>query len=368
MPSSVRPSRRSVLAASAALVLGAAGCAQGESGTGSANAGSGGGSTPGKLAALSLDYAYYNPASLVLRDKGWLADALPGTTVSWQFSAGSNKANELLRGNAVQLGSTAGAAALLARSNGSPIKIVDVLAQPEWTAVVVGPKSTARTIQDLRGKKIAATLGTDPYFFLLQTLTAAGMTTRDVQVVNLQHADGRTALARGDVDAWLGLDPIMAAAQVQDGDRLIVRDPGRATYSVLNAREDFATAHPDVLTAVLTQYERARTWIEGNQAEAVAILAREAKLTPAVATTVLRDRTRLTTDPVPGEAQRAVLTRLLPTFVANKQVGSQADAQTALASLFLPDPVRAAVTAAAASPAPAGSGAPSGSPSPSAAS
>lgn len=352
VPHAVPLSRRAVLTASAALVLTAAGCARGEGGTGSANAGGG---SAGTLDRLSLDYAYYNPASLVLRDKGWLADALrpAGTGFSWQFSAGSNKANELLRGNAVQLGSTAGAAALLARSNGSPIRIVDVLAQPEWTAVVVGPRSTARSIQDLRGRKIAATIGTDPYFFLLQTLAAAGMTTGDVQVVNLQHADGRTALARGNVDAWMGLDPIMAAAEQQDGDRLIVRDRNRATYSVLNAREDFATAHPDVLQTVLTQYERARAWIEANPEEAVAILAREAKLPPAVATTVLRNRTDFATDPVPGQAQRAVLSRLVPTFVANKQVGSRADADTALAGLFLPGPVRAAATAASASPMPA---------------
>lgn len=346
------PSRRAVLAASAAAFLAAAGCAQGEKGTGAANAGSGAGGS-GKLAALSLDYAYYNPASLVLRDKRWLEDALgaAGTTVSWQLSAGSNKANELLRGGAVQLGSTAGAAALLARSNGSPIKIVDVLAKPEWSAVVVGPTSTAKGIADLRGKKIAATLGTDPYFFLLQTLAAADIPLTDVQVVNLQHADGRTALARGDVDAWMGLDPIMAGAQVQDGDRLLVRDPDRATFSVLNAREDFAAAHSDVLGTVLTQYERARGWIVANPDEAVTILAREAKLPEPVARTVLRERTDFGADPVPGDAQRAVFSRLLPTFVANKQVASQADAEKALDGLFLPDPVRTAVEQAAATPA-----------------
>lgn len=340
------PSRRSVFAASAALVLAAAGCAQGESGTGTANAGSGAGSSPGaKLDTLSLDYAYYNPASLVLKQKGWLGEALAsaGTKVAWQLSAGSNKANELLRGNAVQLGSTAGAAALLARSNGSPIRIVDVLSKPEWTAVVVGPESGATGIADLRGKKIAATLGTDPYFFLLQTLAAANIPLSGVQVVNLQHADGRTALARGDVDAWMGLDPIMATAQQTDGARLLVRDPDRATYSVLNAREDFATAHPDVLATVLGQYERARAWIRANPAEAVTIYADAAKLSPAVAKIVLDQRTDFRTSPVPGAAQEAVLSRLVPTFVTNKQVGSRADADKALSGLFLTDPITAAL-------------------------
>lgn len=338
------PSRRTVLAASAALVLAAAGCAQGETGTGTANAGSG--SDPGtRLDTLSLDYAYYNPASLVLKQKGWLSEALApaGTKVAWQLSAGSNKANELLRGNAVQLGSTAGAAALLARSNGSPIRIVDVLAKPEWTAVVVGPRSTAKGIGDLRGRRIAATLGTDPYFFLLQTLAAAGIPLGAVQVVNLQHADGRTALARGDVDAWMGLDPIMATAQQADGARLLVRDPDRASYSVLNAREDFATAHPGVLATVLGQYERARAWIRANPAAAVTIYADAASLSQAVAQVVLGQRTDLGTSPVPGAAQEAVLSRLVPAFVTNRQVGSRADADRALSGLFLPDPITAAL-------------------------
>lgn len=45
------------------------------------------------------------------------------------------------------------------------------------------------------------TKGTDPYFFLLQALRTKGLDATDVTVVNLQHADGRTALERGQVDA-----------------------------------------------------------------------------------------------------------------------------------------------------------------------
>ena len=67
---------------------------------------------------VRLDYAYYNPSSLVLRRFGWLEEALQeqGIGVEWVFSAGSNKANEYLRSEAIDFGSTAGAAALLARA------------------------------------------------------------------------------------------------------------------------------------------------------------------------------------------------------------------------------------------------------------
>ena len=59
------------------------------------------------------------------------------STVNWVQSAGSNKANEALRAGAIDVGSTAGSAALLARSNGSPIQVIDIYSQPEWAALVV---------------------------------------------------------------------------------------------------------------------------------------------------------------------------------------------------------------------------------------
>ena len=48
---------------------------------------------------------------------------------------------ELLASGSADLVSTAGAAALLARTNGVPTKIVYVYSKPEWTALVVGEKS-----------------------------------------------------------------------------------------------------------------------------------------------------------------------------------------------------------------------------------
>ena len=93
---------------------------------------------------LTIDFATYNPLSLIIKQQGWLEAALSpqDVTVSWIKSAGSNKANQALLANAIDVGSTAGSAALLARSNGSPIKVIDIFSQPEWAAIVV-PKGTS---------------------------------------------------------------------------------------------------------------------------------------------------------------------------------------------------------------------------------
>ena len=81
------------------------------------------GSRPQVLAAgtpseIHLDYAYYNPVSLLIKEKGWVEEEFraDGIAVRWVLSLGSNKALEFLNGNNVDFGSSAGAAALLAKA------------------------------------------------------------------------------------------------------------------------------------------------------------------------------------------------------------------------------------------------------------
>src|SRR3954447_21814411 len=298
-------------------------------------------------ATVRLDYAYYNPSSLVLRRQGWLEEALQeqGIGVEWVLSAGSNKANEYLRSEAIDFGSTAGAAALLARANGSPIKTVYIYSKPEWTALVVPANSAIASVAELKGKKIAATKGTDPYFFLLRSLNEAGLSGADVEIVNLLHADGRTALERGEVDAWAGLDPHMAASEIEAGSKLLYRNIDFNTYGFLNANEEFISQYPELTATVLESYERARHWILDNPDEAAQILAEEAKISPEVAKRELVERTVLDMDPVPGETQVEVLQAVIPIFEAENQVKPGTDLEAVLSELLAPD-IAAGVVAA----------------------
>src|SRR5262245_47413986 len=103
-----------------------------------------------RLDEVRLDYAYYSPASLVLRRFGWLEESLQpdGIKVRWVPSQGSNRALEYLNSGALDFGSTAGLAALLGRANGNPIKAVYVFSRPEWTALVVAKDSPIRSISE----------------------------------------------------------------------------------------------------------------------------------------------------------------------------------------------------------------------------
>ncbi|GAA1483567.1 aliphatic sulfonate ABC transporter substrate-binding protein [Brachybacterium fresconis] len=337
-----RISRRTAtaLGLTAAAGMGLAACVPGE---GSET--TGGSAGEWSTGELTIDWATYNPLSLVIRDQQLLETALgESVTVSWVQSAGSNKANELLRSGSADVASTAGSAALLARANGSPIKVIDIYSQPEWSALVVGPDSDITGPADLAGRSVAATKGTDPYFFLVQALAEAGLTVDDVTIQLLQHADGRAALDGGSVQAWAGLDPIMAAAEVESGDQLVYRNVDFNTYGFLNATEDFIEDHADVAQVVVDAYEQARTWALENLDATAQLLADAAGIDLEIATTVIQQRSNLEVSGVPGDDQRAVLEAISPMLADSGDVAGGADALAdAVSSIVHPDFANAAV-------------------------
>jgi sulfonate transport system substrate-binding protein len=320
------------VAVSAALAL--AGCVAGEDTPAGTAPGAGGWSAD----HLDIDFATYNPLSLIIKDKGWIEEALGAdVTVTWTQSAGSNKANEALRAGAIDVGSTAGSAALLARSNGSPIKTIDIYSQPDWSAIVVAAGSPITDVSQLKGTHIAATKGTDPYFFLLQTLEEAGIGLDEVTIENLQHADGKTALESGAVDVWSGLDPLLSTSVATAGSTVIYDNIDFNSYGFLNATESFLEKSPDLAQVVVNAYEKARAWAIANPDEAAGILADVAGIDPEIASAVLNERSNLDIDPVPGDAQRAVLQVIGPIFVDSGDVAGQDVIDAALDTLFAPE-------------------------------
>jgi sulfonate transport system substrate-binding protein len=242
---------------------------------------------------VRLDYAYYSPVSLALRHFGWLEKALPQAKVTWVLSQGSNRSLEYLNSGSVDFASSASLSAVLARANGSPIKSVYVYSRAEWTAFVVAKDSPLKTVADLKGKKIAATKGTDPYLFTLRALQQAGLKKDDVELLHLQHPDGRIALEKGDVDAWAGLDPHMAASEIQAGSRLLYRNKDFNSYGVVSVTETYAKEHPQAVETVLSAYEQAREWAREHPEELARLLATESGLPLEVARLQL-SRTDLT--------------------------------------------------------------------------
>lgn len=288
-----------------------------------------------ELDTLNIDFATYNPLSLVILENGWLEEELEeyDVDVQWTQSHGSNRANENLRANNIHIGSTAGSAALLNRAVGADTHTILIESQPEWSALVTRADSDIESIEDLEGASVAATPATDPFFFLARSLDSVGLSLDDVEVQALQHADGRQALENGDVDAWAGLDPIMAGAEFA-GAELFYRNVDFNTYSVISGTADFLDNHPEIAQVVVNVYEQAREWAQENPDETAEILAEYAAIDLDVAERVISERVNFEVDPVPGDDLYAALEASGPFFVENGDVDSQDQVDEALESLF----------------------------------
>src|SRR5438270_7891886 len=284
---------------------------------------------------IRIDWATYNPVSMVLKEKGLLEKefAKDGISIRWVQTLGSNKALEFLNAGSIDFGSTAGSAALLAKINGNPIKSIYVYSRPEWTALVTTKDSQIAKIEDLKGKRVAVTRGTDPHIFLVRALLGVKLSEKDITPVLLQHPDGKTALIRGDVEAWAGLDPMMAQAEIEDGAKLFFRKPEANTWGILNVREQFLKDHPDVVRRVLATYEDARKYSLANYDDLKKTFMGVTKLPEAVVDKQLKERTELTHSRI-GSAQRE---SILAAGLALQQAGvvdAKVDVKVTLAALI----------------------------------
>src|ERR1700733_6276271 len=102
-----------------------------------------------KPSEIRIDWATYNPVSMVLKEQGLLEKEFgkDGIGIRWVQSLGSNKALEFLNAGSIDFGSTAGAAALIGRINGNPIKSIYIYSRPEWTALVTRKDTAINKIE-----------------------------------------------------------------------------------------------------------------------------------------------------------------------------------------------------------------------------
>jgi NitT/TauT family transport system substrate-binding protein len=74
-------------------------------------------------------------------------------------------------------------------------------------AVVARNDGPIATLKDLKSKRVAIWPGSTQEVFILERLRMEGMTIHDIQSVRVSFSEMPAALARGDVDAYVGAEP-----------------------------------------------------------------------------------------------------------------------------------------------------------------
>ena len=248
--------------------LAAAGCSSSSSsstGSSGASTASPSASTVVNLSAVTLNVGDQKGtgAEAVLSAAG-LLNTLP-FHVNWSdFTSGPPLLQAMASGS-VDIGGVGDAPPVFAAAGGEQVEIVGARETPDGDqdAVVVPKNSPIASIQGLKGKKIAYGSGSSGNYNLLTVLTKAGLTAKDVSLVNLQPAEALAAFASGSVDAWDIWPPYVQQVVAQDGARVLATGPAYGSPYSFEVASKAAVADPAKAAAIkvyLATLDKAYVW------------------------------------------------------------------------------------------------------------
>jgi sulfonate transport system substrate-binding protein len=206
-------------------------------------------------------------AEAILKAAGLLS-TLP-FHVNWSDFTSGPPMLEAMASGSVDVGGVGDAPPVFAAAGGEGVEIVGARTVPggDQDAVVVPKGSPITSIQQLKGKKIAYGSGSSGNYHLLTVLTAAGLTTKEVTLVNLQPADALAAFTSGSVDAWDIWPPYVQQVVAQDGAKVLARGSQYGSPYSYEVASKSAVANPQKAAAIqvyLATLNKAYTWAQKN--------------------------------------------------------------------------------------------------------
>ncbi|EGI77723.1 ABC transporter substrate-binding protein [Hylemonella gracilis] len=209
------------------------------------------------------DISYYN-----LRASAELSKAFEGAPykVEWsQFQAGAPLI-EALNAGAVDIGFLGDSAFLFAASKSSTIKLIGVSRQsPKTVALLVPKNSTAQSIADLKGKKVAYWPGNWGQQLTSAALAKAGLPSDHVQWVKLLPIDAGTAFQGGNIDAFPVWEPYISQQIVRSDARVLLTAEGLIpALSAIAAYAPSVDAKRAAIADFFVRIAKARAWVEAN--------------------------------------------------------------------------------------------------------
>lgn len=162
---------------------------------------------------------------------------------------------------------------------GNKIKVVAMTDTSEGADGIIATQDI-KTLSDLKGKKVAFEGSSPSHFYLSYLLDKEGLTTKDLQAVNVTAPDAAASFFSGNVAAAVTWEPWLSTATDRAGGHLIAttkNDP--ILPALVIVREDTMQQRPQDIRAMLRGLFAAREWILNNQDEAVKIIAKNFQIT-----------------------------------------------------------------------------------------
>ena len=165
------------------------------------------------------------------------------------------------------------AAFLLGAAAGEPVVIV-AAATNRGMGIIADAKSDIKTIKDLKGKRVAIFPGSTQEVVILERLKAEGMSIADIQPIRLSFSDMAGALARGDIDAYVGAEPGPAISLANGTGRLIEYPYSTSIGSlnmILSTSEKMIKENPERLKMIIEMHKKATDYAMAHPEEMIEV-------------------------------------------------------------------------------------------------
>jgi NitT/TauT family transport system substrate-binding protein len=153
--------------------------------------------------------------------------------------------------------------------------IASIQSANKSNAIVARRDKGILTPNDLKGRKIAVTMGTTSHFFMDTFLSVQGISRKDVKVIDLKPGELRSALIQGDIDAASVFNPYVIQLQGQLGNRGVTfydENIYTQTFNIV-ATQEYIRINPEKVKKMLRALIRAEEFISQNPAEAQKIVS-----------------------------------------------------------------------------------------------
>lgn len=234
----------------------------------------------------------------VLRDQQIFEKAFAdqGIKIQWSFFKGAGPViNEAFANGQVDLAYLGDLAAIIGKSNGLDTRLLSASARGVKQYLGVVPGSGIKTLQDLKGKRVAIFRGTATQLSFDAALASVGLSEKDVKVINLDFNAAVAALAAKQIDAsWgsSGLTALQAKGLAELP--LNTKDLGGAgsVQSVLVGTGKFVDGHPEAVAKLLKAQQQAVEWLtqDSNKDAYVQLVSGLASYPPVILTQDLKDQ------------------------------------------------------------------------------
>jgi ABC-type nitrate/sulfonate/bicarbonate transport system substrate-binding protein len=233
---------------------------------------------------ISFVESPFNLQIMVMKEQGLLEKAFAekNVTVKWHTITSGAQQTQAMAAGSLDIASVVNSTSLiLANAAGNKVEAAAVVSRPKRTfALLTGPNGP-RTVGELKGKTIAGPKGTVLHQMLIAALVTEGLGAGDVNFIQMDLPDARTALLSGNVDGALQAAALIIRDE-EAGMRVLFTADGYLTPLLLTAvRPEFARKYPELLQIYLDTQKKAYSWILANAAEAVAIGSRIQQISEA---------------------------------------------------------------------------------------